>query len=40
MFSITVLLTASLGSILVKRIFPPTLDDFEEYSKQAHYSVL
>ena len=40
MFSITVLLTASLGSILVKRIFPPTLDDFEEYSKQAHYSAL
>jgi hypothetical protein len=39
-FSITVLLTASLGSILVKRIFPPTLDDFEEYSKQAHYTAL
>jgi hypothetical protein len=39
-FGITFLLTASLGSILVKRIFPPTLDDFEEYSKQAHYTAL
>ena len=39
-FSITVLLATLLGSILVKRIFPPTLDDFEEYSKQAHYTAL
>jgi|SRR5580658_6110836 hypothetical protein len=39
-FCITSLLTACLGSILVKRIFPPTLDDFEEYSKQAHYTAL
>jgi hypothetical protein len=35
-FCISSFVTAALGSILLKRIFPPTLDDFEEYSKQAH----
>ena len=39
-FFITLLLTAFLGGILVKLIFPPTLDDFEEYSKQAQYTAL
>ena len=39
-FGITFLLTVFIGGILVKYIFPPTLDDFEEYSKQAHYTAL
>jgi DNA-directed RNA polymerase subunit RPC12/RpoP len=29
-----------LSTILVKRIFPPQLEDYEEYSKQAHYTPL
>lgn len=29
-----------LSTILVKRIIPPQLEDYEEYSKQAHYTPL
>ena len=39
-FAITFLVAGVLGSIFAKRIFPPPLDDYEEYSKQAHYTAL
>jgi hypothetical protein len=29
-----------LGVIFAKRIFPPKLEDYEEHSKQAHYTAL
>jgi predicted RNA-binding Zn-ribbon protein involved in translation (DUF1610 family) len=39
-FGVTSLVAGALGGIFVKRIFPPTLEDYEEYSKQAHYTAL
>ena len=36
----TSLAAVFFGSIFVKRIFPPKLEDYEEYSKQAHYTAL
>jgi hypothetical protein len=37
---ITLFVVTLFGSIYVKRIFPPKLEDYEEYSKQAHYTPL
>jgi len=37
---ITSLAAIFFGSIFVKRIFPPKLEDYEEYSKQARYTAL
>jgi hypothetical protein len=34
----TLAIAIIIGTIFVKRIYPPTLADFEEYSKQAHYT--
>ena len=39
-FAVTFLVSGTLGSIFAKRIFPPPLDDYEEYSKQAYYTAL
>jgi hypothetical protein len=44
LFLVTYFVALSIGTILsiilVKRIFPPRLEDYEEYSKQAHYTPL
>jgi hypothetical protein len=39
-FYITMMVVIIFGTIYVKRIFPPKLEDYEEYSKQAHYTPL
>ena len=39
-YVITSLAAVFFGSIFVKRIFLPKLEDYEEYSKQAHYTAL
>lgn len=39
-FYITLFVVTILGTIYFKRIFPPKLKDYEEYSKQAHYTPL
>jgi hypothetical protein len=39
-FYITLAVVTIFGQILAKRIFPPGLEDYEEYSKQAHYTPL
>jgi len=36
--SVFVFLVGLFGSMFAKRKFPPTLEDCEEYSKQAHYT--
>ena len=38
--SVFVFLVAFFGAMFAKRKFPPTLEDYEEYSKQAHYTPL
>jgi hypothetical protein len=39
-FYMTLMVVTIFGTIYVKRIFPPKLEDYEEYSKQAHYTPL
>jgi hypothetical protein len=39
-FYMTLTVVTIFGTIYVKRIFPPKLEDYEEYSKQAHYTPL
>jgi heme/copper-type cytochrome/quinol oxidase subunit 2 len=39
-FYMTLTVATIFGTIYVKRIFPPKLEDYEEYSKQAHYTPL
>jgi hypothetical protein len=39
-YVVAVSVVTSLSVILVKRLFPPQLEDYEEYSKQAHYTPL
>jgi hypothetical protein len=39
-FYITLAILTFFGQILAKRIFRPRLEDYEEYSKQAHYTPL
>jgi hypothetical protein len=39
-FYSTLAVVTIFGTIYVKRIFPPDLEDYEEYSKQAHYTAL
>jgi type VI protein secretion system component VasK len=39
-FYFTLAVVTILGTIYVKRIFRPHLEDYEEYSKQAHYTAL
>jgi hypothetical protein len=37
---LTLTVVTIFGTIYVKRIFPPNLADYEEYSKQARYMAL
>ena len=39
-FYLTLTVVTIFGTIYIKRIFPPKLEDYEEYSKQAHYTPL
>ena len=39
-FYTTLAVVTIFGLVLAKRIFPPRLEDYEEYSKQAHYTPL
>lgn len=39
-FYVTLTVVTIIGLILAKRIFPPKLEDYEEYSKPAHYTSL
>ena len=40
LYGLTAVVATFLGGIFAKRIFPPELEDCEEYSKQAHYTAL
>jgi hypothetical protein len=39
-FYIAMFAATLIGVFFVKRLFPPKLEDYEEYSKQAHYTPL
>jgi uncharacterized membrane protein (DUF485 family) len=39
-FLISGFVVTCFGVIFAKRIFPPTLEDYEEYSKRPHYTAL
>jgi hypothetical protein len=39
-FYLTLMVVTIFGTIYVKRIFTPKLEDYVEYSKQAHYTPL
>jgi hypothetical protein len=39
-YLVTLFAAKIVGFIFAKRIFPPNLEDYEEYSKQAHYTAL
>lgn len=39
-YLVTLFAAKIVGFIFAKRIFPPNLEDYEKYSKQAHYTAL